>query len=280
MTESVLITGIDGFLGQHLLSALNGKGYRVVGLNRTESAREKENAEVKIYNHPEAIFRDEPAFKYIFHLAAYIPYGKFHQPDAALYTTNIKLTGSLAESYASSRFIFASSVAVYGYPLQVPLGVYSAFNNPDYYGLSKLAGEAIVKNHPDYAIVRFSSVIGKGMKPVSLIPRMIEQAKKNKRIEIWGNGERLQNYIDVRDAAKLCTHCADVNENVIALGVGDKSYSNNEVAQIIAQHTGASIVHKGEDESPSFVYDPGGEYNTLHFNPEIALAQTIAEMIV
>lgn len=280
MKQSVLITGINGFLAKHLLKLLTANDYRVVGLSRTGSPDTIQNPEVKIYNNQEALFQNEHAFKYIFHLASFIPYGKFHEPHAEFYTTNIKLTGLIDEHYASSKFVFASSVAVYGVPLQLPLQVNSPFNRPDYYGLSKIAGEAIVKNHANHAIIRFSSIIGKGMKPVTLIPKMIEQAKQTKVIQVWGTGERMQNYIDVRDAARLCMQCADYSENIITLGVAEKSYANNEVAELIALNGGAIIEYTGEDASPSFTYDPSPEYKTLHFKPAITFERTIAEMKV
>jgi nucleoside-diphosphate-sugar epimerase len=280
MKQSVLITGINGFLARHLQKILTAEDYRVVGLSRTGSPDTIQNPEVKIYNNQEALFQNEHAFKYIFHLASFIPYGKFHEPHAEFYTTNIKLSGLIAEHYASSKFVFASSVAVYGVPLQLPLQVNSPFNRPDYYGLSKIAGEAIVKNHTNHAIIRFSSIIGNGMKPVSLIPRMIEQAKQTKVIQVWGTGERIQNYVDVRNAARLCLHCADYTESIITLGVAEKSYTNNEVAQLIALNTGAGIQYTGEDPSPSFTYDPNPEYKALHYKPTITFEQTIAEMTV
>ncbi|WP_152267604.1 NAD-dependent epimerase/dehydratase family protein [Agriterribacter humi] len=280
MNKSVLITGINGFLGRHLLNALTAKDYRVAGLCRTDTSLIPENPGVKLYTNAEALFRQEPGFEYIFHLASFIPYGKFHEPHAEFYTTNIKLTGLIDEHYASSKFVFASSVAVYGVPLQLPLQVNSPFNRPDYYGLSKIAGEAIVKNHANHAIIRFSSIIGKGMKPVTLIPKMIEQVKQTKAIQVWGTGERMQNYIDVRDAARLCMQCADYSENIITLGVAEKSYTNNQAAQLIALNTGAIIEYTGEDASPSFTYDPSPEYKTLHFKPAITFERTIAEMKV
>lgn len=280
MGQSALITGIDGFLAKHLLKLLTAQGYRVVGLSRTEYPVTAENQDIKIYGNVEALFCHESNFEYIFHLASFIPYGKFQQPHDEFYTTNIKLTGFLAEHYASSKFIFASSVAVYGVPLQIPIQINSPFNQPDYYGLSKIAGEAVIRNHADHAIIRFSSIIGKGMKPVSFIPRMIEQAKQTKLIRVWGNGERMQNYIDVRDAARLCLRCADYRKNIITLGVTERSYANKEVAQLVALNTSAVIEYSGEDASPSFSYDSAPEYKALHFRPEITIEQTIAEMTV
>ena len=279
MKESVLITGTNGFLAKHLVKKMAARGYRIVGLNRTGLSATG-HQDVIIYGSAEALFRHEPGFRYVFHLASFIPYGRFQQPHDEFYTTNIKLTGLLSEHYASSRFIFASSVAVFGVPIQIPLQVNSPFNLPDYYGLSKIAGEAIVKNRSDHAIIRFSSIIGKGMKPVSFVSRMIEQAKQSKLLQVWGTGERMQNYIDVRDAARLCLQCADYRKNITTLGVAEKSYSNTEVAQLIALHTGAKIEYTGDDISPSFCYDPSPEYKALHYKPAITLEQTIAEMSV
>lgn len=278
--ESILITGLNGFLARSLSEQLADSGFRIIGLIREKAESSIYFSNVVLYENIEEVFINEANITFIFHFAAYIPYSKFSKADINLYLSNIKLTGQIVELFPSSRIIFASSVSVYGIPSETPIKVDSAFNKPDLYGMSKLAGEAILANHSSYAIIRFSSIVGKGMKPTSFIPKAILQAKKSQRIQLWGTGQRLQNYIDISDAVALSIRCAYYKKNIITLGVSAKSYSNKKVAEIICDSLNVTIEYEGEDSSPSFVYDPSIEYRDLGFEPSISLEQTIGNMTI
>lgn len=276
--SSVLITGINGFLAKQVLKLLIAEGYRIVGLSNQHGVSEPQN-KVIAYSTLEALFRSEMEFKYVFHLAAFIPYGVIYNPGKKLYETNIRLTSLLVEKYPSARFVFSSSVAVYGVPLSLPISLYSPYNRPDAYGLSKLAGESVIRSLDSYAIIRYSSIIGKGMKPVSFIPKIIEQAKQNGNITLLGNGTRQQNYIDVGDAAGLCLAAAKEKENMTMLGVAEKSYTNREIAKWIVEKTGAAIEYTGTDDSPSFVYDNKKEGEAFLVPSTTPIVETITQML-
>lgn len=274
---NILITGIDGFLGKAILGSIKKEGNRIIGLNRKKGS-ELPNVE-KVYSTPEELINSEKNFDLIFHTAAFIPYGNYATPHENFIKTNIALTATLSLQYLTARIVYASSVAVFGTPLTSTLNIHSPLNNPDLYGLSKLAGEAIIRNHPKYSIIRYSSIIGRGMKTASIIPKMINDAKNNRLIQVWGTGERKQNYIDIRDAARLAVLCGNFEKNISCLGVAEKSYSNLEVANIIAELTKAEIKFINDDPSPSFVFDPSVEYSELNFHPQFDIYNTIQEML-
>jgi UDP-glucose 4-epimerase len=273
MSKRVLIVGAFGFLGTHLQQVLQrNQGTILLTMGRgLKSAMS--------FNDIETLKRSEPRIDVIYILAAHIPYGHFNVPDKFLVSTNVQLVLELSLAYPDSKIVFASSVSVYGTPLQTPLKINSPFNDPDLYGLSKLAGESIVSNHKRYAIIRFTSLIGAKMKPVSMIPKMVESARSIGEITVLGNGKRSQNYVDIRDAASMCTAAENAEINIKVLGVGDRSYTNLEVASIIQGFTGAEIKFKGEDSSPSFEYDFEESYKALNFKPAYSLQQSISEMI-
>ncbi|MCM5527639.1 NAD(P)-dependent oxidoreductase [Parasegetibacter sp. NRK P23] len=280
LKETVLITGAGGFLARNLRAALIEAGYtNILTLGR----KPLESTETDYGLHFTDIKLLKAGFEQIdiiFHLASFVPYGRFHLPDPEFYLSNILLTGELVSLYPEARFVFASSVSVFGQPLYLPISISHPFNNPDYYGLSKIAGEVIVRNHRNYAVIRFSSIVGKGMRPVSMLPKMVQQAKGNGIINIWGSGERRQNYIDVQDAVRLCMRCGTSAMCIATLGVGARAYSNLAVAEYIASLTGADIEFSGVDHSPSFEYDAEKEYELLGYSPEITLEQTITSMLV
>jgi UDP-glucose 4-epimerase len=274
MTKNILVVGPDGFLAREVLAQLPAEERsRIVLLGRKEmTGRDNYFSDVA------TLKKAVPEIDVVYLLGAYIPYGALQSGDTTLVKTNIELVADISLSYPVSRIVFSSSVSVYGTPLQLPIAVDSPFNNPDLYGMSKLAGEAIVRNHRHFAIIRFSSIIGKGMNNLTMIPRMIAAAGTG-TITVWGDGGRLQNYIDVRDAARLCLLTAQSDKNIVALGVGAQSHSNAAIAEQIGLLTRASVEFTGTDKSPSFVYQVDASYEGLNFAPLYSIEQTLNDLI-
>jgi UDP-glucose 4-epimerase len=274
--NKVLITGGTGFLGSQLLEIMKGNNYEITLLLNQESNRYNKSL---TYNCIEELFKIEDHFDIIFHLAGFIPYGEFDKPNQELTRTNILLTAKLSLRYPDAKFILASSVSVYGENSDLPLKISSNFVKPTLYGKSKLAAEAIVQNHNKYSIIRFSSLIGPNMKPVSFVPRCIKQAKENNIITIWGDGARKQNYLDVRDAARLILHAAYYLENEIILGIANNSVSNEQIVNLINLYHPSIIKYTGKDESTSFIYDDEDTYKKIDFTLNYSISKTLKDMI-
>lgn len=277
MGNNILIVGPRGFLARHVTQQLRAGGCG--SLVTLGTADEPVAGAEASYSDLGFLRQQYTSFDTIYLLGAYIPYGSFHLPDTRYVAVNIALVASLSQAYPDARIVFASSVSVYGHPATLPVSVHHPFNQPDLYGMSKLAGEAIIRNHRQFFILRFSSLVGAGMKPATMVPRMVEAALQTGTITVYGDGSRQQNYLDVRDAARMCLAAASCAANGVGLGVGARSYTNLEVAAIVQQATGAALVFKGEDSSPSFVYDAEESYQMLNFVPRFTLEQTIVEMI-
>jgi len=274
--RKVLITGGTGFLGSNLLEILQSNNYEITLLLRRKSIK---HFHFLTYYDLDKLFINENHFDVIFHLAAHIPYGVLDKPDNELTRTNILLTAKLSLRYPSAKFILASSVSVYGVNYDLPLNINSNFVLPTLYGKSKLAAEAIVQNHNRYSIIRFSSLIGPNMKPITFVPRIIKQAKENNIITIWGDGARKQNYLDVRDAARLISHLSDHPDNIIILGIGDFSISNKQIVNLVNKYHPTKIEYIGKDESPSFIYDDENNYKKINFKLNYTISKTLKDMI-
>lgn len=272
----ILVTGGYGFLGGYMVDLLRKEGYDPVLLVRTQ--RPSENSQL-VFSNLETLAANHPRFDVIYHLAAYIPYGAMHQDDNRLQSDNVDFTQQLTAQYPGARLVFASSVSVYGSNGERPLKIHSAPMDAGAYGRSKLLAEEIVQQLKSYAIVRFSSIIGPGMPAVSFIPKVVEKAKTEGVISLLGTGSRLQNYIDVRDAARLLFCCGSSKFNLKMLGIGTQSYSNNDVATCIAALIPAEIQYTGEDSSPHFSYHNDNMYELVGFMPTFTLAQSIKDMV-
>ncbi len=276
INKKVLIVGSGGFLASHVAAVLRRQpGTLIIGFSRKPVA---DPALAANYTGLDSLSKEHPQFDEVYMLAAFIPYGRFNEPNKEFVDTNIGLVLKVSALYPAAKIIYASSVAVYGQVKDMPVLLDSPFVDPDLYGLSKLAAEAVVKNHDRFSVIRFSSLVGEGMKAPTFITLMTIAATAG-TMTLYGDGSRLQNYIDTRDAAEMCVAAASQPVNLVALGVGQKSYSNKEIAGIIQQYTNAAIQFQGEDNSPSFVYDTAPSYHLLNYTPAYSIEQSIKEII-
>jgi UDP-glucose 4-epimerase len=271
---NTLITGANGFLARAVIAQLPVSWNFLALIRPASNCTFSRNCTV--YDSIETLVGESPQIDVILHLAACIP-SPINSSPADLFTTNVDLVSKLVKTYPSSRHVLASTVSVFGTPTTQPLNLESTPNNPNAYGLSKLAAEHLIKQVPHHAIVRFTSLIGVGMKKGSFIPSMVESARSDGEMRIYGNGERLQNYLDINEAASICIASALNEHSFLSLGVGARSYTNNEVAEMLKKLTGATIIREGVDNSPSFVYELNdSEYINV---PHISLEDTLKEMV-
>ena len=244
----LLVTGANGFLG-HALGSMLPNGWSAVGLAR--SAHTPDTFPIT-YRSMASLLQREDSFDGVMHLAAQIC-----EPDigpAGFLPSNVDLCSTLLQAFPRARHVLASSVSVYGSHAGEAISIATPCRPQAPYGRSKLAAECVIGVAPDHAVIRFSSLLGRGMKPLTFIPRIIADAMEHKRITLLGDGERQQNYLDVRDAAAMCVAAMQSGENLVTLGVGSRSWSNREIADMVASRLGADIVHSGTDDSASSVY--------------------------
>lgn len=271
-----LVVGANGFLGRNVVSACLSKGWRVACIYRDKKDH--------IPNECEAFSYDKVAsmptrYDVVFLLAAVIPYGSFDKPSDQLLESNIRLPLTIVSRFTKSKVIFSSSVAVYGRHKDV-ITETSDFHNPSLYGLTKIAAETMLRFCKNYQIIRFSSLYGAGMSSDTFLPKIIEHAKHDKQITLFGDGSRLQDYIHVSDATGYLMAAVQRDESGIYLGVYGSPYSNSQVATIVQQHVpGCTIRYTGEDNSPSFSYNNAMTRKQLHFQPTVPLEEGIGELI-
>lgn len=233
-----------------------------------------------ITNIPIEFLDDLPdLFKEVYLVSAYIPSGKLSTVSREdLYKTNVELIDKITSKYYRSRIIYCSSVSVY----KIKNSDITEKDNEgglNEYGISKLWGEKIIEQLPDYAIVRFSSVYGIGMKLSTIIPNYIKEALSKKQITVWGSGERRQNYIHVSDAINFLIKAAGFQGNEKFLATSVDSITNFELATIIAKLTDSKILFQGGDNSPSFSYNNNFTKSALSIQSQISIENGIIELI-
>ena len=180
----------------------------------------------------------------IVHLAAvhFIPECE-NNPTLA-YDVNITgLISMLDSCQEGTRFVFASSAAVYAPDSEGHREHESKIMPMDIYGFSKLHGEDMVKYYTrkknlNSTIVRLFNVVGPGETNPHLLPEIFAQFKSGLKQISLGNLEPKRDYINVSDAANGF-HTFAVNTtgklgeyDTVNLGTGNQ-YSVNEILQKI-----------------------------------------------
>ena len=214
----VLVTGSAGFIGYHLCRKLLDIGLEVYGIdNLSRGLKERVNelvnlglkfyrGDVRDYNFINNIVSKVDV---VVHLAALISAEEsFKEP--ILYN-DVNVNGTINLLLASIRnkvksIIYASSAAVYGNPIRLPIDENHPLNPLSPYGVSKLAGEYYVKLLSErhglrYVILRLFNVYGPGQTGEGAIQIFIKRALKNEDIYIYGDGNQIRAWCYVDDFA-------------------------------------------------------------------------------
>ena len=212
----ILITGGNGYVGQHLTALLHAEHELcVVDRLRYEdwrfppAMRQGLRLDAIDIRDGAAVARVMEEFvpEVVIHLAAvhYIP--ECEADPALAVSTNVDGTLNLLLACPKgARFVFASSGAVYS-PESVPHSEDRSELSPsDIYGLTKLHGEHYVRQIAasrdlQAIIVRLFNVIGPGETNPHLLPEIVAQLKAGRDTIELGNLESKRDYISVRDAA-------------------------------------------------------------------------------
>lgn len=251
---TALIVGINSFLAQALYHKIKST-CAVTGVYHTRQDRIADRFQLRVIASTDLEQLQDEYFDYVFIISAYIPARAKKLNHTALIAANLQLPEKVHQLFPKARLLFCSSVSVYENQPQGQLITDTTTPSPfSAYALSKLWGEHIVAQHNSFGILRISSLYGPGMNATTFIPKICESAIQTKEINLFGKGERLQNYIYVDDAAELLWRLAQRNSNATLLAVSPKNYSNTEVAEAILKTTPGKITYIGADKSKSYCY--------------------------
>jgi UDP-glucose-4-epimerase GalE len=227
---TVLVTGGAGYIGSHAAKALRAAGHRVVIYDNLSAGHreaalgapliEGDTADV------DAVRRAirESGATAVMHFAAWLSVPDSVRDPAGYYRNNVTGTIGTLEAMAAEacrQFVFSSTCAVYGEPVETPISETHPTAPVNAYGQTKLAIEhALPHFERAYGIrsirLRYFNAagadpdgeIGEDHAPeIHVIPRAIEAAQRGVPIDIFGedyptpDGTCLRDYIHVTDLA-------------------------------------------------------------------------------
>jgi UDP-glucose 4-epimerase len=273
--KDILIIGANGFLGRTITQKLILQNYNVDCLIHNNSQYIPTGCRIisnKIYSNEKKIYDA------IYLLASHIPYSNMDIISNILLETNIEIPLNIVKQNIDSKIIYASSISIYGNCSGV-INEMSPIKNPNVYGLSKFAAEIILKFHVNSCIIRYSSIYGVGMNTHTFIPQMVKMARLENQIEIWGDGTRKQDYINVSDAADLAISAYENDAIGVYVGSNGCSYSNYEIAKIIQSYTNCQIRYMGDDISQSIFTDNSKVKRDLNYIQKVSINDGIKQLI-
>jgi UDP-glucose 4-epimerase len=270
----ILITGIKGFLGKNLIEKLDK--HEVFGLG----TQEETIGNIQVFNSNDLDKFDQD-FDLVIICHAAVESGTTTLSNESLFNVNVSLTERIIYKFKNAFIIYISTTSVYDFNFDF-ITETSNINPQSNYSLSKLWGEKIVSINKKTVILRLSSMYGIGMKENTLIPNYVNQALNSGIIEVWGKGDRLQNYVHVDDVVQFIDLIIQNKENLygkILLGVSKKQYSNLEIANIILNYTKGKIKFVNEDNSKSFCYNNNYTRNLLNWESQVEIEDRLKKYI-
>ena len=257
----VLVTGAAGFLGQHVCSALQEGGHKVVGFDTkpgstlliVNSSLDWIQADITQDIHMLPI-----SWKHqldaVIHLAAVAAPRTCDADPALAFNVNVNGTHQvlkLALEAGAKKFVFVSSAHVYGIsPKYLPTDERHPLCLHDTYTTTKILGETLCQmyyeNHGlSYTTLRLFNAYGPGQPMGYFIPDMIQKSRVGS-IDLAG-GSTTKDFVHVDDVARAFLAALETSYvGPINIGTGVESRLT-DIARHISQKTGAAFISRGGD---------------------------------
>lgn len=248
----ILITGATGFIGSRMAMRLHERGQSLRLLGRLRNDVEKRRAarlksaglEVRdIDLTTEALEAHVDGVDLVIHLAA--AQHEANRPEEYFERVNVQGTRRLLEACVARnvrRFVYGSTIGVYGQALEGEIDEHSAVAPDNHYGRTKLAAEKLVLSFGDrieVAIARISETYGPGDYRLLKLFAGIQKGV----FFMIGSGKNLHQLVFVDD---LVEGLYELGSNPRATGkilvlAGDEVLTTTAMCEHIASAVGRSV---------------------------------------
>lgn len=263
--KSFVVVGGAGLIGSHTVDTLIKHDIEQVIIydnfargreeNLTEALRDPR---VKIYDVGGDIMQTDilqSAFEGadgVFHFAA-LWLLQCHEYPRTAFDVNVRGTFNVMEACVAKnvkRLVYSSSASVYGDALKEPMDEEHPFNNKNFYGATKIAGEAMLRSYHhrydlDYVGLRYMNVYGPRQDYhgayIAVIMKMLDAIDKGESPTIFGDGSEAFDFVAVEDCAmaNICAMKANTSDEFYNVGTGIRT-SLKEVAEKLINLTGCN----------------------------------------
>ena len=261
--QRVLITGVGGFIGSHVARRFLQEGFAVVGVDDFSNGK-AENVPPGVdfiegdLAHRSTIERIPTDCRRILHLAGQSS-GEisFDDPVADLEKNTVSTLNLIRYGIEHSvdRFLYASSMSVYGAVDDAPISESRTCRPLSCYGVGKYASEDYLRVYQrklPAVILRMFNVYGPGQDLSNLRQGMVSiflaQALKTGRIEVKGSVERFRDIIYIDDVVEAWFRAATLESakgQTLNIGTGVKTTVGALLERICSLVPGASYYVDG-----------------------------------
>ena len=311
--KRVLVIGGAGLIGSHTVDELLKEDLREVRIFDNFSRGSEENLENAIVDSRVNIFplggellnRDilDQAMKDIdgvFHFAALWLLHCWDYPRSA-FEVNVGGTFNVLEAVINNRIkrlVYSSSASVYGDAIEEPMTEDHPYNNDNFYGATKIAGEHFCRslyhrykesdNAFEYVGLRYMNVYGARQDYhgayIAVIMKILDNLDRGNAPVVYGDGSQAYDFVNVVDCARanVCAMKADISDRFYNVGTGIRT-SIKELAELILDVTESDLKIQYEPAGMTFVKNrigcPNNASKDLGFTAKKKLREGIEELI-
>ena len=248
----IIVTGGYGFIGKSLCRELIRLGHEVIILDVVTEPKVVWSKKVRYLQwditNPKYINPDYGGIElwkgvdFCFHLAAMANVDEVREHRDKAFQVNLYGTFNIIEACRKLNIplAFISTACVYGHTKQHPSTEDGPTFPTDWYGVTKRAGEELVKGLLDrYVILRFGTTYGLEMRPALCTYIFLKAAMNKESFPIKGTGRQTRNWIYIDDLIDGCVKameycmsgCSCCEKSIFNLA-GQPSYSVIQLAHI------------------------------------------------
>ncbi|HJJ67793.1 MAG TPA: NAD(P)-dependent oxidoreductase [Methanocorpusculum sp.] len=286
----IVISGANGFVGSGVANELSqDASVEICGIGRKAIS----NSPVKCYC--QCDLRDLDAAHQIHNAFGFADVFIHFAADLSQTLTSIENnvqgtyhTLQAAKQLGCKAFIYASSLPIAECTGNIPIDENTKNKPKSLYHIAKYSAEQLL-NLPEFSSMnnislRIPAPIGKNMPDNRFLTTTVQNCLLGKPVTLYGHGNRIQNYIDIRDIAYAIKNIMKMDSIQGLYVIGGYSYSNTDVAQICKKVTksNSDIVYlpiEDPEENNKWYVDFSKATRDFNYQPQHTLEDTIESII-
>jgi UDP-glucose 4-epimerase len=308
-----LVVGGAGLIGSHVVDELLKEDVAEIRIYDNFSRGRGDNivdalkdSRVNVFPHggdvlhPDILNAAMKGIDGVFHLAA-LWLLHCHEYPRSAFEVNVAGTFNVLEACINNgikRLVYSSSASVYGDALEEPMTESHPYNNTNFYGATKIAGEHMCRalyhrykdsgKRFDYVGLRYMNVYGARQDYrgayIAVIMKMLDNIDRGIAPVVYGNGSQAYDFIYVSDCARanVCSMKSDATDRFYNVGSGVKT-TINEVAELVLELSGSALKIQYEPAGLTFVKNRVGSgelaAHDLGFKSRIDLREGLTKLI-
>ena len=300
--QNVIVTGANGFVGNHLVKELADNGVRVVGIGGQHGSDKPayidEYLVVDLMDRGAVDTINFSGIDGVIHLAGLAALGPSFDSPLEYVESNIGMEINLFEAAlaqgAKPRFLVISSGTLYDPTAPLPLTESSPVLPNSPYAVSKIGQEQMALYYHtrgfETIIARPFNHIGPGQNPGFIVPDLTKQvvdAERGQATEVRvGNLDAKRDYTDVRDIVRAYRLLLEKGRSGETYNIcTNKPLSGHEVLEQIlkASGTNPTVTEDPDKMRPSDTPELYGSHDKISgdtgWQPEIPLETTMQDVV-